>query len=42
MTQTFKHINQLTKKELIEIIKIDNNTINYLRKQLQKAGVKWS
>lgn len=42
MTQTFKHINKLTKKELIEIIKIDNNTINYLRKQLQKAGVKWS
>lgn len=39
---TYKHINKLSKKELIEIIEIDNNTIEYLRKQLDKAGVKWS
>ena len=39
---TFKHIDKLTKKELIEIIKINEITIASLRADLKKAGKIWN
>lgn len=38
---TYKHINKLTKKELIRIVKDCDSQITYLTNQLKKAGVKW-
>lgn len=39
---TYKHINKLTKKELIAIVKDCDHQIEFLTKQLKKAGVKWN
>ena len=40
MSRTYKHLNKLTKAELISIIKDSDNVINYLETQIKKAGAK--
>lgn len=40
MSRTYKHLNKLTKAELISIIKDSDNVINYLETRIKKAGVK--
>lgn len=36
--RTYKHLNKMTKKELITIIKDCDNTINYLQVQLKRRS----
>lgn len=36
-TATYKHLNELTKKELIAIVKDCDHQINYLTKQLERS-----
>lgn len=41
--RTYKHLKGCSKAELIQIIKDNDNTINYLQTQMKKAGLKiWS
>lgn len=43
MSRTYKHLKECSKQELIQIIKDNDNTINYLQMQMKKAGIKtWS
>lgn len=42
MSRTYKHLKDCTKTELIQIIKDNDNVINYLETQMKKAGIKWS
>lgn len=38
MKRTYKHLKNMSKSELITIIKDCDNTINYLEVQLKKRG----
>ena len=41
--RTYKLLKTCSKEELIQIIKDNDNTINYLQTQMKKAGLKiWS
>lgn len=42
MSRTYKHLKDCSKSELIQIIKDNDNVINYLETQMKKAGIKWS